>query len=280
MSVSGKARRQGKILDEIIAYQREHLPRVMREVPLADLRALAQVALPPLDFCAALKRPGVSLIAECKRASPTKGLLVRRYDPVALAQTYIQAGACAVSVLTDARHFQGSLKHLRDIKESFSAGGNQKFQMASLLRKDFIFHPYQAYEARVAGADAMLLIAAVLGDGELKRLLRLAAQLGMQALVEVHTEQELARVLPLEPPAIGINNRNLHTFEVDFENTARLRRLIPDGIVTVGESGLHTAADVRRMRDIGVDAILVGETLVRSKNVYETTRVLAEAGAP
>ncbi|MCP4424354.1 MAG: indole-3-glycerol-phosphate synthase, partial [Chloroflexi bacterium] len=165
-----------------MAYHREQLPKIMRETPLEDLRAFAAVTAPPLDFYAALKKPGVSLIAECKKASPSKGLMVRDYDPVKLAKMYAKAGASAISVLTDGRHFQGSLEHLRDVKEANSSFKSQ----IPVLRKDFIFHPYQVYEARVAGADAVLLITAVLSDTDLRDLLKLTHKLGMNALIEVH----------------------------------------------------------------------------------------------
>ena len=147
-----------------------------------------------------------------------------------------------------------------------------------MLRKDFLFHPYHLYEARVAGADAVLLIAAVLGDSDLADLLALARRLGMAALVEVHDEDELARVLPLRPELIGVNNRNLQTFEVDFDTTARLRALIPPEIAVVGESGLKTAEDMSAMRKAGVDAVLVGEALARSKDVVFTARAFVAAG--
>lgn len=280
MSVSNVAKRRGTILDEIMAYHREQLPKRKREIALADLRAFAALASPPLDFYEALRAAGVSLIAECKKASPSKGLLVVDYDAVALATTYVRAGVSAISVLTDARHFQGSLADLRNVKEATA-----KMQIAGrstkgvpILRKDFMFDPYQIYEARVAGADAVLLIAAVLEDGEIKKLLSLTHQLGMNALVEVHTEQELERVLTLGARIVGVNNRNLQTFEVDFSNTARLRRLIPDDVVTVGESGLKTTADVLQMRDIGVDAVLVGETLVKSRDILAVTTSFVQAG--
>lgn len=271
MSVTNIAKRRGTILDEIMTFHRENLPKIMREVPLADLRALASVAPPPLDFYAALKKPGISLIAECKKASPSKGLMVPNYDPVKLATAYAKAGASAISVLTDGRHFQGSLADLRDVKEAVKI---------PVLRKDFIFHPYQIYEARAAGADALLLIAAVLSDSDLAELLTLTHHLGMNALIEVHTAEEIARVLPLQPRIIGVNNRNLQTFEVDFANTARLREQIPPEVVVVGESGLKTAADVKAMAQIGVDAILVGETLVKSKNVYQKAAEFVRAGRP
>lgn len=268
MSVSNQAKRRGTILDEIMAYHRQELPKTMREVSLADVRALASITSPARDFYAALKQPGISLIAECKKASPSKGLLVRKYDPVQLARTYVSAGARAISVLTDARHFQGSLADLRNVKEAVPV---------PVLRKDFIFHPYQVYESRAAGADAILLIAAVLPPADIKALLTLARELGMASLVEVHTEAELEGVLPVGARIIGVNNRNLQTFKVDFENTARLRKLIPPPLLTVAESGLKSAADVQHMRQIGVDAILVGETLVRSKDVYRTTRTLLKS---
>lgn len=269
MSVTNLAKRRGKILDEIMTYHREQLPKLMRDVPLSDLRALATVAPPPRDFYAALKNRGVSLIAECKKASPSKGLMVRDYDPVKLAKAYQKAGAKAISVLTDGRHFQGSLAHLRDVKEAVKI---------PVLRKDFVFDPYHLFEARAAGADAVLLIAAVLSRTEMASLLALTHKLGMNALVEVHSEEELAWVLPLQPRIVGVNNRNLQTFEVDFANTARLRALIPADVVVVGESGLKTEDDVRQMAAIGVDAILVGETLVKSKDVYGTAVSFVNAG--
>lgn len=269
MSVTNLAKRRGEMLDEIMAHHRETLPKTMAEVPFADLRAMTAVAPPLRDFEAAIRAPGVSLIAECKKASPSRGLLVNNYDPVRLARLYEKAGARAISVLTDGRHFQGTLEHLRDVREAVRV---------PVLRKDFIFHPYQLYEARVAGADAVLLIAAVLSDTELRDLLALAKKLGMSALIEVHDEAELARALSLQPGIIGINNRDLQTFEVDFGNTARLRALIPPGIAVVGESGLKTPDDVRAMKSARVDAVLIGESLVRSKDIAGAARSMVEAG--
>lgn len=269
MSVTNLAKRRGEILDEIMAHHRENLPKVMAEVSFADLRAMAAVAPAPRDFEAAVRAPGVALIAECKKASPSKGLLVNNYDPVRLARLYEKAGARAISVLTDTRHFQGTLAHLRDVREAVRL---------PVLRKDFHFHPYQLYEARVAGADAVLLIAAVLSDTELRDLSTLVGKLGMGALIEVYSEEELERVLPLRPAIIGINNRDLQTFEVDFENTARLRALIPPEIAVVGESGIKTPDDVRAMKAAGVDAVLVGEALVRSKEIRGTAKAFVAAG--
>lgn len=272
MSVTNLAKQRGEILDEIMGHHREQLPKIKRAVPLANLQAFASVAPPTADFYAALKKTGVSLIAECKKASPSKGLIVPNYDPVRIAQTYDRGGASAISVLTDSRHFQGHLQHLRDVKEALPH--------MPVLRKDFMFDPYQFYEARSAGADAILLIAAVLSDSQIKEFLALTHELQMNALVEVHTEEELERVLPLNPRIIGINNRNLKTFKVDFANTARLRKLIPDEIVVVGESGLKTYDDVHAMRDSHVDAILVGETLVKSQYMLRLVSGFVEAGQP
>ena len=286
MSVSKQAKRRGTILDEIMAYHRQQLPRLKRAVPLADLRALVRVAPPPLDVAAALTRPGVGLIAECKKASPSRGLLRADYDAAALARQYARAGASAISVLTDARHFQGDLVHLRDVKEALTPikqvvadkGDPRRQTGIPVLRKDFIFDPYQVYEARAAGADALLLIVAVLAPSELADLLALTRELGMTALVEVHDDAELETALACGPQVVGINNRNLQTFEVDFENTGRLRARIPAGVAVVGESGIKNAADVARMAAIGVDAVLVGETLVRSKDPGRAARQLVAAG--
>ena len=269
MSVTNLSKRRGEMLDEIMTFHREALPKTMAGVPLADVRALAGVAPPPRDFEAAIRAPGVSLIAECKKASPSKGLLVHNYDPVRLAKLYEKGGARAISVLTDTRHFQGTLAHLRDAREAVRV---------PVLRKDFMFHPYQLYEARAAGADAVLLIAAVLSDTELRELAALAGRLGMAALIEVHDEEELARALVIQPRIIGVNNRDLQTFEVDFDATARLRALIPPEIAVVGESGLKTPDDVRAMKAVGVDAVLVGEALVRSKDIGGTVKAFVNAG--
>lgn len=282
-----KAKERGQILDEIMRYHREQLPKIKRETPLADLRALTMVVEPALDFVAALAQPGVSLIAECKKASPSKGLIAKRYDPVDLAETYVRGGARAISVLTDGRHFQGSLTDMQAVKETvtsrlhrLTADDDPRRAIGiPVLRKDFVFDPYQVLEARAAGADAILLIAAVLEPAQLGALLAQAHDLGMNALVEVHTDAELEAVLPLKPRIIGVNNRNLQTFKVDFENTARLRAMIPDDVVVVGESGLKSAADMHTMGRIGVDAVLVGESLVRSQERLGAVRALVRAGS-
>ena len=286
MSVSKQAFRKGTVLEEIMAYHRQQLPKTIRKVPVADLRALISVAPKTVSLFDSIKSAGVTLIAECKKASPSKGLLVRDYDAAVLASKYLQSGAGAISVLTDARHFQGSLDDLRMVKAvaaDYPVLANQGDQVKEnwqfpILRKDFIFDPYQLYESRAAGADAVLLIAAVLDQNELSRLLKLAAALDLEALVEVHNETEIAQALSANSKIIGINNRDLQTFNVDLNTTARLRGMIPTTVAVVAESGIKTVDDIRRMVEIGVDAVLVGQTLVQSKNVHETARELADAG--
>jgi indole-3-glycerol phosphate synthase len=252
---------KGQLLAEIMAWKRQEVPARMAEMPETDLRALLAFTPPALDFVAALAQPGVSLIAEVKRASPSKGLIARDFDPVTLALTYADGGAAAISCLTDSRFFQGQLEHLTAIKEAFRSRNIQ----LPVLRKDFIYHPYQVLEARVAGADAILLIMAALGDADYRDLLTYARELGMEALVEVHDEAELERAMLANPRVIGVNNRDLRTFEVDLNATARLRPLIPEDVLLVAESGIRGAGDVEVLREMGVDAMLVGETLVRQK---------------
>ncbi len=255
MSVTNLAKRRGEILDEIMTHHRERLPRVMAEVPLADLRAMAAVAPPPRDFVAALRGPGVALLAECKKASPSKGLIVPHYDPVRLARAYEKGGARAISVLTDTRHFQGTLEHLRDVREAVRL---------PVLRKDFMIDPYQVYEARAIGADAILLIAACLADGQMAELEALALGLGMAVLVEVHDGAELDRALRLKTPLVGINNRNLRSFDTTLDTTLGLLADVPADRLLVTESGIASRADVQRLRAAGVQAFLVGETFMRA----------------
>lgn len=262
------------ILDEIVKYKKnEELPKQKAKREPALVQAEAALAPKPRDFVAALRAgERVALIAEVKKASPSKGLLRHRFDPVELAATYADNGAAAISVLTDARYFQGRLDYLTNIRDHL-----QKSKGASapaLLRKDFIFDPYQVYEARAAGANALLLIAAVLSDREMAELLALTRKLGLTALIEVHDRAELERVLPLEPRLIGVNNRDLRDFSVDLNTCIKLRQDVPDDICFVAESGIHTAADVARLAGEGVDAILVGEALMKAKDVGQKVREL------
>lgn len=268
---------KGQVLDKIMAWKRQEVPRQMKEVPLAQLKAFVAMTDPPLDFTAALTRePGASLIAEVKRASPSKGLIARDWSPTAIAETYAENGAAAISCLTDARFFQGQLAYLTEIKEHL------KKRATPVLRKEFIYHPYQVYEARLAGADALLLIVAVLGDAELRELLRLSNRLRMAALVEVHDTAELDRALAADAHIIGVNNRDLKTFKVDIENTARLREQIPADTVVVSESGIRDQSDVKRMAEIGCDAILVGESFCKLPQAERAAKVceFVKAGKP
>ena len=260
------------ILDRIVAETQRQLPIRKAVTPLATLEARLAQAPPSRDLSAALSAPGVSLIAEVKRASPSRGLLCPDMDAVELARTYSENGAAAVSVLTDQPFFQGRLEYLDEIRASLGAA------CPPLLRKDFILEPYQIIEARAHGADAALLIVAVLDGRLLADLHRLAADLGLTALVEVHDERELDTALAAGARVVGINNRDLTTFAVDLGTTERLRSGIPAGVVVVSESGYHTPEDIRRAASCGVDAVLVGESLVTAPDVAAQTALLAQAG--
>ncbi len=271
------AKHQGEVLNLIMAWKRQEVPRQMEIAPLAQVKAFARLAPPALDFAAALTaEPGASLIAEVKRASPSKGVIAREWDPEQIAETYARNGAAAISCLTDSRFFQGKLEYLTAIKERLREIG----RAAPVLRKDFIYHEYQVYEARMAGADAILLIVGVLGDNDLRELRELAESLGMAALVEVHDEAETERALKSGARIIGVNNRDLRTFQVDIETTGRLRKLIPPDKILVGESGIRTPEDVQRMAAMGCDAILVGETFCRLPQAQRAAKVkeFVEAG--
>lgn len=243
------------ILDDIIASTRRQVEERKARRPVAELDCAAMSQTPPRDFVSALSRSGMSLIAEIKRASPSKGPLAPNLDAVEMATIYEKAGAAAVSVLTETQFFKGSLADLEAVRRSVAL---------PVLRKDFIVDLYQLWEARASGADAVLLIAAALPMAELSQLLKATEQLAMTALVEVHNRNEVEQVLELGPRVIGINNRNLADFNVNLDTTIQLRPLVPDGTVVVSESGIHTREDVRKLQDAGVNAILVGESLVTS----------------
>ena len=254
------AKHKGEVLDQIMAWKRQEVPKLMELAPLSQVKAFARLAPPALDFAAALAaRPGASLIAEVTRASPSKGVIAQEWDPVLIAETYARNGAAAISCLTDSRFFQGKLEYLTEIKEHLRGLGKE----VPVLRKDFVYHEYQVYEARMAGADAILLIVGVMGDKDLRSLRELAESLGMAALVEVPDEAETERALASGAHIIGVNNRDLRTFQVDIETTGRLRKLIPPDKILVGESGIRNGDDVRRMAAMGCDAILVGETFCK-----------------
>jgi indole-3-glycerol phosphate synthase len=271
------AKYKGEVLDQIMDWKREEVPAQMAEAPLAQVKAFAALAPKALDFAGALTaQRGASLIAEVKRASPSRGLIARDWAPELIGETYARSGAAAISCLTDGKFFQGKLEYLTAIKERLREVGKP----IPVLRKDFIYHEYQVYEARMAGADALLLIVGVLSDTELRKLYDLTYKVGLQALVEVHDEAELTRALAIDAHIIGVNNRDLRTFAVDIETTGRLRAQIPAGKVLVGESGIRNEADVQRMAAMGCDAILVGETFCKlpQKERGAKVRDFVEAG--
>ena len=244
----------GTILSQIVESRRAEVARRRRILPETVLRIAAGKADAPRDFAGALARDKVSVIAEIKKASPSAGVLRREFEPVSLARGFEQAGAAALSVLTEEENFQGALAHLRDARAAVSL---------PVLRKDFIVDPWQVWEARAANADSFLLIAAALDDATLGELLALGRELGMEALVEVHTAEELERVLAAGARIVGVNNRNLHTLEVRMETSLELGETIPEDRVAVSESGLRSAQDLRKLSAAGFDAFLIGESLMR-----------------
>jgi len=254
------------ILDCIVAYKRHEIAAARQHVPVAQLEALLAHAAPARDFRAALEHePGVGIIAEIKKASPSAGLLRAEFDPVAIARIYEQNGAACISVLTDEPSFQGRLEYLAAVRDTVAP---------PLLRKDFILDRYQLLEARAAGADAVLLIAEILDDDMLPRLLREATALGLQALVELYDRDNLSRVLDSGARLIGINNRNLRTFETRLEHTLDLIASLPTNVCLVSESGILTHADIDRLQMAGVRAVLVGETLMRAADIGAKLREL------
>jgi indole-3-glycerol phosphate synthase len=249
------------ILDDIVANKRQELEITKRTIPLDEMERLAREQPAPKDFAGALKGDYIKLIAEVKKASPSKGLICADFDPTKIALTYATNGASAISVLTESKYFQGSLDNLRSIAQAL--GDNRP----PLLRKDFIFDPYQVYEARANGADAVLLIVSILTPAQLGDLLDVSHSLGMKCLVEVHNEGELDTALASHAGIIGINNRDLQTFHVDITVTQRLRSRIPHNRIVVSESGISTHADIVKMTKWGVNAVLIGEALMTAPNI-------------
>lgn len=247
------------ILDKIVATKRVEIAQAKAARPTSELRAAVADAPTPRNFFAALSGGGpVNLIAEVKKASPSAGLIREDFDPVAIARTYEAHGASCLSVLTDEQYFQGSLDYLRDVRASVGL---------PCLRKDFILDEHQLLEARAVGADAVLLIAECLSPDDLKRLHAQAVALGLTPLVELYDPANLDAVLAAGAKLVGVNNRNLHTFEVDLNHTIRMRSQVPDDCVLVGESGIKTRADVERLEAASVNAILVGESLMREPDI-------------
>jgi indole-3-glycerol phosphate synthase len=250
------------ILEEIVWYKEREVPMLREKMPLDNLKKQVAVMAPPLDFLGAIQQGKTqpAVIAEVKKASPSKGVIRADFDAVEIAKSYQRGGASCLSVLTDRKFFQGSFENLAAVRQAVDL---------PLLCKEFIIYPYQIFYARVHGADAVLLIAAILEDVDLQYFLKIARGLGMTTLIEVHTEAEFDRVLKLDGvKLIGINNRNLADFSVDLDTTATLlasrRQQISDrGISIVSESGLHTAEDIKIVTEAGANAVLIGESLVK-----------------
>ena len=251
------------ILQKIVEVKRREVERLKAELPIAELERRIEVQQPPLNLAGQLFGESVRIIAEVKKASPSKGLLREDFDPKSLAKTYAENGAAAISVLTNADHFQGSIEHLEMVR----AVANP--HRIPVLRKEFIFDEYQVYEARAYGADAILLIVAMLTPDELKSLMELSQRFWMQCLVEVHDEEELNIALDAGVEIVGINNRDLRTFITDLAVTERLASRIPFGKVVVSESGINNRNHLRRIKSAGAHAALIGEALVTAPDVGE-----------
>lgn len=253
------------MLNRIIAGKREEVEQRKRSLSISTLQERITQRQAPLDFGSAISGDGIRLIAEVKRASPSRGVLCPDFNPVVLAKTYARGGAAAISVLTETNYFEGNTDHLAAIREEVRL---------PLLRKDFIFDPYQIYESRAYGADALLLVVAILNQEQLKELLSLSRNLGLSCLVEVHNESEVERALSTGVEIIGINNRDLNTFEVDANITRRLRPLIPQEQTVVSESGISSRSDIEKLKEWGVNAVLVGEALVTADDIPTKMREL------
>lgn len=255
------------ILDTLAAASRQRAAKLINKYGLNALRREAE-AMPKTNrgFAGALQQNGMSFICEVKKASPSKGLIAKDFNPVQQAKEYEAAGAAAISCLTEPNYFLGSNEYLMQIAKNVGL---------PVLRKDFTVSPAQIYEAKIIGADAVLLITSLLDAGELKEYLAIAKSLGLDVLTEVHDEAELAAALNAGAKIIGVNNRNLRDFTVDLTTSIRLKKLVPPGITFVAESGIKTRSDVAHLEAAGADAVLIGETLMRSGNVRATLAQLA-----
>jgi len=265
----GNKVKESQVLSTIIAARRRRIQEVRASVPLASLRQIAEARSDFRDFAGALSGEVLSVIAEIKKASPSRGLLRPDFRPLEIANSYQQAGASALSVLTEEEFFQGSLHHLKAVRGSVRL---------PILRKDFIVDEYQVYESAAAGADALLLIVAALKDKDLKEFLALSQRLRVAALVEVHTAEELERTIAAGAQIIGVNNRNLSTLEVSLETSFRLREKIPPACLAVSESGIKSGEHLEKLAKAGFNAVLIGERLMLAdKPGEELSRLLKSA---
>lgn len=266
----GKRPGGGTILDRLTDHARERVEEAKRRQPLAEIRQRAS-DMPKGNFAfeEALKKPDIAFICECKKASPSKGLIAPEFPYLQIAREYEAAGADAVSVLTEPKWFLGSDKYLKDVAEAVSI---------PCLRKDFTVDEYMIYEAKLLGASAVLLICSILSEEQIKEYIGICDRLGLSALVEAHDGEEVEMALRAGARMIGVNNRNLKDFSVDTENSRRLRQMIPPEILFVSESGVGSAEDVSSLRGIGADAVLIGETLMRAENKKAKFRELKGEG--
>ncbi len=261
----------GNILDKIVAYKRRFLARCMAQTPFEEMAQLAEDAPePPSFFDGLIDGDDIAVIAEVKKASPSKGVIRRDFDAVDIAKIYVENGASALSVLTDEKFFQGSADYLTRISTVVDR---------PILRKDFTIDPYQIYEARAIGASAVLLIVSILTPEKLSPFIATSRALGLDAVVEVHEREELMVALDAGAEIVGINNRNLKTFDTSLDTTYGLIDQIPDDVLTVSESGIYTREDVVALRDAGADAVLVGESLMRESDIAAKLKELMGYGA-
>jgi indole-3-glycerol phosphate synthase len=256
------------VLEAILRQKRVEVREARSALPLVELRRRAADAPPVQSFRSALLQKTIAIIAEVKKASPSRGVLTEQFDPIALAREYEEGGASAVSVLTDEQFFRGHKSTLQSIKAAVEL---------PLLRKDFIIDEYQVYESRVIGADAILLIVGMLTESQFSSLFDCAREVGLDVLVETHTEEDVARANEHNVDIIGVNNRDLRTFKVSLQHSLNLRRLVRSGAVTVSESGIQTQEDVVALRKAGFDAVLIGEGLVASSNRVQLLREFLQA---
>ena len=255
-------------LREIVNNTRLEIESSKSRLPLKEMEKMALEQAPPIDITRVLRGDSVKLIAEMKKASPSRGIIRNDFHPLEIAQTYASNGAAAISILTEQKYFKGNIDYIKQIRDEL------KYEKIPLLRKDFVIDPYQVYQSRAYGADSLLLIMAILKPDELKELLSFSHRLGMKCIVEVHNEEELGVAIGSGAEIIGINNRDLDTFEVDISTTKRLKPLIPADRIVVSESGIKNRYDMEKLREWGINAALIGEALMSSPDIALKMREL------